>query len=353
MKGFEAGRSTVRDTNGGLDWLNFAAVAGNVNLNLTALTFGVNGQKWGALSGVFEKAVTGDGADTVTGNTAANEFHGMRGNDTLRGEAGGDTLYGGEDVDSLYGGTMNDWLYGDVGNDRLWGDADSDFLDGGDGNDLLRGGMGNDTYRFGVGDKLIESVNAGTDKVNSERNLTLGANIENLSLIGQEDLNGTGNGLRNLLNGNGGDNRLNGGSNHDTLNGLSGDDTLIGGSGNDMLNGGDGDDVLTGGAGEDTFRFTVAPSAGNVDEIQDFKPGTDMIHVDNAVFNGLPAGALAGSAFVANNSGMAVDAGDRIIYEKDTGYLWHDVNGSGLGGRVKFAEIDPGLNVTAADFFVF
>src|SRR5699024_299510 len=56
---------------------------------------------------------------------------------------------------------------------------------------------------------------------------TLGATLENLTLLGTENLNGTGNDQDNVLIGNAGDNRLEGGQGADSLYGGKGDDYFI------------------------------------------------------------------------------------------------------------------------------
>ena len=53
--------------------------------------------------------------------------------------------------------------------------------------------------------------------------------VENLTLLGSGNINGTGNALNNVLTGNAGANSLNGGAGNDTLNGGAGNDTLTGG----------------------------------------------------------------------------------------------------------------------------
>jgi len=65
--------------------------------------------------------------------------------------------------------------------------------------------------------------------------------------------------------------------------------------------------------------------------------------------SGLP---LSAAEFVANVTGQATDAFQRIIYETDTGNLWFDVDGLGGTGRVQFGNLVGGLSVTSADFFV-
>ncbi|HQR52963.1 MAG TPA: hypothetical protein PLZ79_06810, partial [Burkholderiales bacterium] len=73
----------------------------------------------------------------------------------------------------------------------------------------------------------------GTDTVESAISYVLPVNVENLTLIGGGDINGTGNALANVLAGNVGANHLSGGA---------GDDGLFGAPGNDILDGGDGAD---------------------------------------------------------------------------------------------------------------
>ena len=98
----------------------------------------------------------------------------------------------------------------------------------------MRGGLGNDTYVVdNAGDLVTENLDEGTDTVEASINYTLTANVENLTLTGSGNINGTGNDLNNLIIGNSGNNQLFGGDGNDTLIGGAGADTLDGGSGND------------------------------------------------------------------------------------------------------------------------
>ncbi|MFO5441389.1 MAG: bluetail domain-containing putative surface protein, partial [Dolichospermum sp.] len=226
--------------------------------------------------------------------------------------------------------------------DPFTGTSNADTLIGTTGADTLIGLAGNDTYTVNhVGDIVTEALNAGTDLVNASISYTLPNNVENLTLTGSSNINGTGNSLDNTLTGNSGNNTLTGNAGNDTLNGGAGIDILIGGLGNDVyvvdtttdtitenanegtdtvqssvtytlgnnlenltltgaaaingtgnagnntitgnsgnntLNGGAGRDILTGGVGSDIFVFRFGQSpVSGADRITDFAIGTDKI----------------------------------------------------------------------------
>jgi Ca2+-binding RTX toxin-like protein len=181
---------------------------------------------------------------TITGTNGANRLTGTGVGDILRGLGG------------------NDSLSGLAGNDRLEGGTDNDSLDGGIGADVMIGGSGNDTYVVDrATDRVVEAAGGGVDLVRAAVSYALGANVENLTLTGRSSINGTGNGLNNVIIGNTASNLLNGGAGHDVLFGGVGSDTLLGGLGNDKLVPGPGhgiDDVINGGAGLDTVDYRDA-----------------------------------------------------------------------------------------------
>jgi Ca2+-binding RTX toxin-like protein len=123
------------------------------------------------------------------------------------------------------------------------------------------GTAGNDTFQVGNSqDQIKENANAGTDTVISSVSYTLPTNVENLNLMGEASLNGTGNALANRLIGNSGSNVLTGLAGNDYLDGMGGNDTLIGGTGDDtyVVN-----DVMTRvienpGEGTDTLMASVS-----------------------------------------------------------------------------------------------
>jgi len=349
---FETTTSSSTDDAGGIDM-----VQSSVSFSLDA---------YAGVRFIENLSLTGSANINGTGNALANQVTGNSGNNTLDGLAGNDRLSGWGGNDVLYGGTGRDALYGGVGNDTL---------NGGTGKDTMMGGAGNDTFVVdAAGDRVFETTTSsstddagGIDMVQSSVSFSLDAYagvrfIENLSLTGSANINGTGNARANQLTGNSGNNVLDGHAGKDQLSGWGGNDVLYGGTGadalygnggNDTLNGGAGNDSMMGGAGHDTFVFDLAPSQNNIDCIKDFSVAEDTINLDAAVFATLTAGTLAATAFVANLTGVAEDANDRIIYETNTGRVYYDADGNGSGEAVHFATLTGNLALTHADFFVF
>jgi Ca2+-binding RTX toxin-like protein len=254
----------------------------------------------------------GDGNDSVDGGLGDDFLNGETGADTMAGGAGNDsyaiddardviveagnggideaislvshTLANGVENLTLLGtgltGTGNalanvivsdgeNLLQGLAGNDTLVGSGGNDTLNGGAAMDAMTGGFGDDTYLVdNVKDAVVENPDEGTDTVRSSVGYTLAAEVENLTLSGRANLNGTGNALGNAIAGNVGNNLLSGLEGDDTLLGGAGNDSLAGGGGMDSLVGGQGTDTLTGGA--DSDRFDVNSLDGSVDTVGDF-----------------------------------------------------------------------------------
>jgi len=139
-----------------------------------------------------------------------------------------------------------------------------------------------------------------------------------------------------------------GGSGNDHFGGAAGNDILMGGNGNDTLSGGTGKDTLTGGSGKDFFLFDVTPNKLYPDVITDFSSRYDTFQLKRAVFKGVPKGALASQAFVLGKA--AKDADDRIIYDKGTGNLYYDADGTGHIAAVKIATLTNKAALSYHDF---
>lgn len=172
----------------------------------------------------------------------------------------GKTITGTSGNNTITPTTINLALQTTALNDTIFALAGNDIIDGGGGADRMEGGIGNDTYTVdtysddgfdGNDDLVIEAAGAGTDLVNALVSYRLPTEVENLTLIGTANINGTGNTLNNIIIGNSGNNTLSGDLGNDTLTGNAGADVLDGGDGNDILSGGDDADTLRGGTGAD------------------------------------------------------------------------------------------------------
>ncbi len=279
-------RTLFADTNGGEDWLNFAAVADNIIADMSAGGYvRVGSTLWGRIAGgsdTFENFVSSDGNDQINGNSLDNQLFGMRGHDHLYGGMGDDVLDGGVGLDTLEGGGGDDFYVllenedpvieqQDSGNDtvlsyqenyvlpdhveqgvimrdgaaNLTGNSLNNTLYAGVGDNVLDGGDGADTvsYEYGLSGNQGVSVNLAYEHQFTEvSGLDRLINIENLIGSARAD-SLTGNELANVLQGAGG---------NDTLDGGSGADSLLGGGGNDIYLVDDSADVVSENANEGT-----------------------------------------------------------------------------------------------------
>jgi Ca2+-binding RTX toxin-like protein len=371
---YETATSSSTVDLGGIDTINSSVTwtLGNYIENLTLVgSSTING--------------TGNSLDNILiGNSASNILNGLTGNDTMTGGLGDDTYSVdssgdmvtenlGEGIDTVQssisytlGGNVENLILtgsaainaaGNELNNSLTGNSAANILDGGAGDDTMTGGQGNDTYVVdSVGDVVVESSSLGMDTVQSNISYMLGANIENLTLTGPADINGTGNSLNNTLTGNGDNNTLDGGTGADTMtgglgydtyyvdatgdtvtenidegidsvfssiaytlgvnienltltgalaingtgNGLaniltgnSGNNTLSGLDGNDILNGGMGNDTMTGGLGDDTYYVdatgdTVSENAdAGIDSVFSSVTYSLAVNVENLTLTGV------------------------------------------------------------------
>jgi Ca2+-binding RTX toxin-like protein len=315
--------------------------------------------------------------DQINGFDGDDTLIGLGGNDDMRGGAGRDTYVvdsAGDHVVELANGgidlvlsSVSFMLATDVENltltgagaagignalaNVITGNAVANTLNGLAGADTMFGLVGNDTY---VVDNLLDTVSeaggAGIDTVLSSVSFSLAASghvigsFERLTLTGAVAINGTGNALANIIIGNTAANVLNGGLANDTLSGGAGNDTLFGGAGRD---------TLTGGAGSDFFVFNTALNAStNRDVITDFNHVADTFKLENAIFTRLGAGVHALNAGFFHVGAKAADANDYIVYNRATGLLSYDNDGSGAHAPIAFAVLSNKPVLAANDFVV-
>ena len=240
--------------------------------------------------------------------------------------------------DKITGNTAENLLKGMAGDDQLYGGSGHDTLDGGAGTDRLDGGRGDDLYIVGDAfDRIIESVDGGTDTVRCAISWKLAANVENLEFLGTGAADGTGNSAANRLTGNAGVNVLKGMGGRDLLDGGAGADRLDGGSGDDIylftrLSDHDGAEITdTGGSGkrdelriasEQAGQFTVNAGEKGIERIV-IGTGTGAVadRSGTAAIN-LDASALKTGAVIIGNGGA----------NSLTGTGGADLIGGGLGG---------------------
>ncbi|WP_238587775.1 putative Ig domain-containing protein [Caenimonas sp. SL110] len=274
------------------------------------------------------------GNDSLVGGPGNDTLDGLGAGDTMRGGAGNDVYhvstvydevveYSNEGFDTVFttagrykvdsnveviivlgtergdveaGGAAHR-IVGSSANNDLRGGGGNDTLDGGPGKDLLDGGTGNDTfYVDNFEDEVVEGADDGTDVVYSTSAAwTMGANIEQLVLVGDGANAATGNTSANLMTGN---------ESNNTLKGADGNDTLIGGGGADSLDGGLGTDSMTGGLGDDTY---VVGEAGDVvmemagEGIDSVRSSIDYTLVPTVENLTLTATAIHGTGNALNN----------------------------------------------------
>lgn len=275
-----------------------------------------------------------------------------------------DQTYGSADA-TITGTTGNDKLTGGLDGDIIEGLTGHDTLDGGAGADSMTGGLGNDVYIIdNVGDIVTELKGQGSDRIESSITYSLadtdgagidGGNVEKLTLTGTDVINGTGNGLANVLTGNTAANALSGEGANDTLSGGSGNDTITGGTGNDSLTGGSGNDTLVFNAvvgfSSDSGRVAVAGTVTDVgqDKLNGFNLAGDTIKVVATNVSRFVHGTdtAIGTAIGTQDTGVQGDftaLTGLIELNQVTNDNWSD------NGDIALTFISPSVALTEANF---
>jgi Ca2+-binding RTX toxin-like protein len=292
----------------------------------------------------------GAGNDLLAGGTGNDTMDGGAGNDTYDVDSTGDTIVEDADegidtvrssIDYAVGGNLENLtltgtdavngagnaadnvVIGNEGNNTLRGLDGNDMLDGGAGADTLIAGAGDDTYVIdNAGDVVIESAGEGVDTVRSRISTTLGDNVENLTLIGINAINGGGNALDNVIIGNAAANVLDGGAGADQMRGGLGNDTYAVDNAGDLVTEyvNEGVDTVLAsvdyalGANLENLTLTGAATQGSGNEL-------DNVIRGNSLTNRLDGGAGADTLVGGTGDDVYVvdDAGDVVVEQANEG----------------------------------
>jgi Ca2+-binding RTX toxin-like protein len=121
-------------------------------------------------------------------------------------------------------------------------------------------------------------------------------------------------------------------------------------------------DRLSGSTGGDVFVFDSKLGTArtdrkvNFDTITDFSVKYDSLWLDHAVFRKIGSGTLLSPKQLNKKfftvGDEAKDGNDYLIYNKKTGVLSYDADGSGSKQAIEFAQLKKGLSLTHKDLFV-
>jgi trimeric autotransporter adhesin len=276
------------------------------------------------LTGINSINATGNDLNNIlTGNTAFNVLDGGLGNDTYdigfldinRQDFVPDTIVvdtGGNDTVKVEG-TYSIASRLDLDNITLWGggnynatgNTNVNILSGNSGVNILDAGLsggagdtyigsaGNDTYMADEANDVVTNLDLGVDLVMASVTYDMSAKaivVDNLTLTGSANIDGTGNALANLIIGNTGNN---------VLTGLGADDTFRGG-------GGVGVDTFVGGIGNDTYfvdnsatiitELALEGTADIVNSSVDYDMSLNAAEVEKLTLTGLVAADGTGNA---------------------------------------------------------
>jgi serralysin len=293
----------------------------------------------------------------------------------------------------------DDTYTGSSGDDDLFGSAGNDTLKGGKGYDFLTGGAGRDTYDGGADDDTINFSDTNGDPSalhgieldaakgtvidpwgNKEKFVSIegfrGSQFKDEMLGSARDENFAGMGGADTIDGKGGidtvryDKDANRGGDRGVIVDLAKGSAVDGFGRMDVLRnienvrGSSFDDTITGSAvsnrvelreGDDTFVFsTKLNEKTNVDSIADFNSSDDTLKLDDKIFTALDTGELDSDAFKdIGKSGAKVDKDDRVIYDRKSGEVFYDQDGSAKNyDAIKFAELENKAALSASDFLV-
>ncbi|MDI1229008.1 MAG: hypothetical protein PSY14_15105 [bacterium] len=349
--------------------------------------------------------LTGTGLFNATGNANANSLIGNDGKNTLNGGVGADFMVGGrgddtffvddvgdvtvddldrpdqepailEDPDLLPGGkdtvissvsySLSTYLdnltltnvataLNGTGNNLtniIKGNSFNNILSGGAGADTLDGGAGNDSYYIDAAGDVIKDT-SGIDHVFSSLGFyTLGIGLENLTLIGPNPINGTGNTGNNTITGNGENNIIDGGA---------GSDVMIGGGADNII----GDryyvdkitDTVIGDTGRDTVYSKVTYSidtafSQDVDNL--ILQGTTALNgtgnaLDNSLIGNTGVNTLVGGD---GNDFIGGGGGKDVLYGGNGADTFNFEGATAFKGVVNIMDYEFGVDTISYDAII-
>jgi|GEM_PF-2205218 len=163
-----------------------------------------------------------------------------------------------------------------------------------------------------------------TDTIKATKTTTLAAQVENLLLLGNSAINGTGNAKGNTITGNNAKNQLMG---------EGGSDRLFGKGGEDILNGGASGDLMSGGAGNDLY-FVNSPAdqiveveGEGTDKIKSSVNYTLPVNVENIILQGANNLDAVGNSL---KNQLIGNAGDNVLSGRGGNDVLNGKNGADL-----------------------
>ena len=303
--------------------------------------------------------VEGEGGnDYITATEYRDLLIGGEGDDVIHGLGGDDTIYG--DVgpngdggfDQIFGGAGNDTMFAGGGDDYANAGDGDDLVDAGDGDDYVVGGLGADEVYGGNGDDILLGNGIPDDAPLPLLEL-ISVNVDGVYEVPIDPAEFFGGELGELpiVDDDAAD-VLIGGTGNDVLAGFGGDDQLSGGKDSDVLLGGLGNDFLDGGRAADYFAFAEFGSA-NADNIAKLQ-NIDRIALDTEVFTGIGDADSTLKKKYFHKGTEADGKNDKIIYDKKSGKLYYDQDGSGDAHAAELiAKIQSGSKVKADHIDLF
>ena len=346
--------------NTGDDTINTAAISSDTTIDLNVgNTSNIDGQTVSLSAGtVIERAISGDGNDTLIGNNVNNLLFGGRGNDNLSGGDGDDWLVGAQGADTITGGTGKDRYVVREGDEGSLTIEDFDLS-----NDIISiAGFGGQYQMLSHLDVSSSGADTIIDLPDGQqitlKNISM-ASLNDSHLLFTEEFSVIDAALSvNETFGTEGNDTINGSvSNQNIIHGKGGDDTITGGNVKDTLFGGSGDDTIYGGEGDDIIYGGLAATS-TTGNILYGNGGNDVIYMEdglNQVYGGTGADRFVVQRDYFDNGSFELTInGDGYTYTTPANDIIFDfdpandiIDLSTFIGATSFASLDIGNALTS------